>query len=121
LIRFLISVVIITIILALITYTGYHQVWWGLPSYWVEILFFIPFMTVVVFYHLNKLRIRQPEAFTQFYLISIVLKMTAGLTLISFIVWDDPDTTMGNVTLFIISYLMLTFLEVYFLLGKAAE
>lgn len=116
--RFLTIVIIMTILLGSITYLGYRGEWWGLPTYWIEILFFVLFMTVVVYYKLNKLRVRQPEAFTQFYLLSIVLKMIGGLTLISFIVWDNPASTIGNVTLFMVSYLTLTFLEVYFLLGR---
>ena len=119
--RFIISITITTLVIGLITFLGAQQAWWNLPTYWVEILFFILFMTGVLYHNLNKLRTRQPEAFTQFYLLSIVLKMIGGLTLISFIVWDDPSATRGNVTLFIGSYLMLTFLEVYFLLNKSAR
>ncbi len=119
--RFLIGVVITSLFLGVMTYFGYHEAWWNLPTFWVEILFFNLFMTVVVYYNLNKLKAGQPQAFTQFYLLSIVLKMIGGLTLISFIIWDDPAAAMGNVTLFIVSYLMLTFLEVYFLLSRAVK
>jgi hypothetical protein len=92
---------------------------WVLPTYWKEILFFVLFITLVIYYNLNKLRSKQPEAFTQFYLLSIVLKMVGGLTLIFFIVWDAPSAATGNVTLFIVSYLILTFLEVFFLLVRS--
>lgn len=119
--RFLISIAIVTLLLGITTFFGSQQNAWGLPSYWMEILFFVLFTTVVVYYNLNKLRTRQPEVFTQFYLLSIVLKMVGGLTLISFIVWAEPSAAIGNVTLFIISYLTLTFLEVYFLLSKSAR
>ncbi len=117
--RFLNSIVIVTFLLGITTFFGSQQNAWVLPSYWVEILFFVLFITVVVYYNLNKLRTRQPEVFTQFYLLSIVLKMVGGLTFISFIVWTEPSASIGNVTLFIISYLTLTFLEVYFLLSKS--
>jgi hypothetical protein len=113
--------VIVSLLMALITFIGSQQAWWALPSYWVEILTFITFMTLVVYYNLNKLSHKQPEAFTQFYLLSIALKMVAGLTLISMIVGSDTSAAIGNVTLFIVSYLILTFLEVYYLLGKSGR
>lgn len=119
--RFVIRIVIITLLIAVITFIGSQKVWWSLPTYWLEILLFILFMTAVIYYNLNKLRGSRPEAFTQFYLLSIVLKMVAGLTLISIIVWSDPSAAIGNVTLFIVSYLILTFLEVFYLLSKSAR
>lgn len=117
--RFFISILITTLLLALITWVGSHQGWWALPNSWIEILFFILFITLVIYYNLNKLKFRQPEAFTQFYLLSIVLKMVGSLALIFFIVWDNPAEAIGNVILFIVSYLTLTFLEVFFLLRRS--
>ena len=119
--RFFISILIVTLFLALITWTGSQQGLWILPTYWIEILFFVAFITLVIYYNLNKLRSSQPEALTQFYLLSIVLKMIGGLALIFFIVWDDPSAAIGNVTLFIVSYLILTFLEVYFLVSRSGK
>lgn len=119
--RFFITVLLATLLIALITWVGEQQSLWVMPEAWMEILIFVLFITVVIYYNLNKLRAKQPEAFTQFYLLSIVLKMVGGLTLIFFIVWDDPAAAMGNVTLFIISYLILTFLEVYFLLSRSEK
>jgi hypothetical protein len=110
-----------TLLLGLATYYGSRQAWWVLPTYWFEILFFTFFMTIVIFFYLNRLRASQPEAFTQFYLLSIVVKIVGGLALIFFIVWDDPSSAIGNVTLFITSYLILTFLEVYFLLSRSGK
>lgn len=117
--RFIFIALTATLILGSITWIGSRQELWILPTYWIEILFFVLFITVVIYYNLNKLRSKQPEAFTQFYLLSIVLKMIGGLTLIFFIVWDAPSAAIGNVTLFIVSYLILTFLEVYFLLSRS--
>jgi hypothetical protein len=121
LLRFFISVLITTLVLALITWTGSQQGWWPLPPSWKEILFFILFITLVIYHNLNKLKARQPEAFTQFYLLSIVLKMVGSLAFIFFIVWDDPTSAAQNVALFIIAYLMLTFLEVFFLRSRSVR
>lgn len=119
--RFVIRIVMITLLIALVTFIGSQNAWWNLPTYWIEILVFILFMTAVIYYNLNKLKGSRPEAFTQFYLLSIVLKMVAGLTLISIIVWSEPTAAIGNVTLFIVSYLILTFLEVFYLRSKSAR
>lgn len=119
LLRFIIIALTATFLLGSITWIGSQQGMWILPTYWIEILFFVLFITLVIYYNLNKLRSKQPEAFTQFYLLSIVLKMIGGLALIFFIVWDDPSSASGNVTLFVVSYLSLTFLEVYFLLSRS--
>jgi hypothetical protein len=118
LVRFIIIALTATLILALITWTGSQQGMWLLPTYWIEVLFFVLFITLVIYYNLSKLRSKQPEVFTQFYLFSIVLKMVGGLALILFVVWDDPTSAAENVTLFIVSYLILTFLEVFFLLRR---
>lgn len=111
----------VTLLIGLITFLGSQQAWWKMPSYWIEILTFILFMTIVIFYNLNKLRNNRPESFSQFYLLSIVIKILAGLTLISVIVWTDSTSAVGNVTLFIASYLILTFFEVFYLLNKSAR
>jgi len=121
LLRFFISALIATLFLALVTWVGSQYGWWILPRALREILIFVLFITLVVFYNLNKLKFRQPQAFTQFYLLSIVLKITGGLALIFFIVWDDPASAAGNVTLFIVSYLTLTFVEVFFLLKRSGR
>jgi len=118
LLRFFISIMVVGMLLGWVTLMGSHQGWWGLPTYWMEILIFISFMTLLIYYNLNKLKAHRPEAFTQFYLLSIVLKMVGGLTLITFIVWDNPTSAIGNVSLFIVSYLILTILEVFFLLRR---
>lgn len=120
-VRFLIVALLFTLMLALITWVGSEQGWWVLPDSWMEILFFILFITLVIYYNLHKLKDRQPEAFTQFYLLSIVLKLVGSLALIFFIVWNKPSAAAGNVTFFIVSYLTLTFLEVFFLLRREAK
>jgi hypothetical protein len=100
---------------------GSQSGWWELPTSWREILFFILFITLVIYYKLDKLKSSQPEFFTQFYLLSIALKMLGSLALIFFIAWRDRNSAGGNVILFIITYLTITFLEVLFLLRKTTR
>ena len=114
--RFVLGAVITTLMLAGATGLGVQQGWWPLPTYSKEILLFLLGITTVVYYKLYK---RQPgEGFVQAYLLSIVLKMVCGLALILFIVLTEPAAAVENAALFILAYLLLTFLEVSFLFKK---
>jgi hypothetical protein len=93
--------------------------WWLLPSYWKETVFFLFFITLILTNYLFKLRQKQPQVFVQFYLLSITLKMIAGLGFVFLLIWKVPSEVFENVGLFIISYLIFTGLEVVFLMRKA--
>jgi hypothetical protein len=64
------------------------------------------------------MRSKQASAFVQFYLLSITLKMAAGLAFIVFIILKVPGDAMGSASLFILSYLLFTLVEVVFLVRK---
>lgn len=98
-----------------LVFLGSRQAWWPLPAFWMEILSFIFFITLVIGYNLMRLRKKQPDVFVQFYLLSIALKMVAGLAFIFFLVIDSPHEALGSAALFIISYILFTVLEVLFL------
>ncbi len=115
--RFLLSLIGVAVILAIITWAGSAQGWWALPLFWREIIFFVFFITAVIGYNLIKLRQKQ-LAFVQFYLLSITLKLVAGLAFIFFIVWKTPVEAKGSAALFIVAYLTFTLLEVGFLIKK---
>lgn len=106
------------ILIAIITYSGGISNWWPLPTYWLEIILINLILTLVVFIYLEKIRKEQPQIFTQFYLLSIIVKMAGSLSLIAFIVWSEPNHAVGNVVVLIISYLSFTFLEVNNLLSR---
>ncbi|HRG11050.1 MAG TPA: hypothetical protein PLJ08_20930, partial [Cyclobacteriaceae bacterium] len=65
----------------------------------------------------NLLRIRksQPQIFVQFYLLSIALKMLAGLAFIFFLIWDNPVQAASTAALFLITYILFTVAEVVYL------
>jgi len=108
-------------LLALMTWAGAQPEWWALPLFWKEIIFFVFFITLVIGYNLFQLRQKQAEAFVQFYLLSITLKMVAGLAFVFFIIWKTPAEAVGSATLFITSYLFFTLLEVIFLIRKGSS
>jgi hypothetical protein len=111
-VRVIIYLLLAAILIGALTLAGSNSAWWDLPTYWIEILIANLFLTLIVYGYLVKVQKHQPQIFTQFYLLSIVVKMLGGLGLITFIVWDQPDAATGNVALFIISYLIFTLLEV---------
>jgi hypothetical protein len=118
LLRFLLSLLTGASMLVLVTWAGSEWNWWALPLFWKEIIFFVFFITVVIGYNLIALRQKQVQAFTQFYLLSISVKLVAGLAFMFFIIWKAPVEAKGSAALFIVSYLIFTFLEVVFLMRK---
>ncbi len=117
--RFLIGLSLAAVFLVLILWGGAFLNWWLFPSFWKEIVFFLFFITLILTNYLFKLRKKQPQVFVQFYLLSITLKMVAGLGFVFLLVWKAPTEVRGNVGLFIISYVLFTGLEVIFLMRQA--
>lgn len=118
--RFLLSLSLLAILLLVTLWVGSFLDWWLLPSFWKEIVFFLFFITLIITNYLFKLCKKQPQAFVQFYLLSITLKMFAGLGFVFLLIWKAPTEVRGNVGLLIISYLLFTGLEVHFLMKKTS-
>ena len=76
------------------------------------------FVTLIIGYKLFRMRKEQAAAFVQFYLLSITLKMAAGLAFIVFIFLKVPGEAMVSASLFILCYLLFTLVEVVFLIRK---
>jgi hypothetical protein len=117
--RFLINLSLGTVLLVLALWGGTLLDWWLFPSLWMEIVFFLFFITLILTNYLFNLRQKQPQVFVQFYLLSITIKIIAGLGFVFLLIWKAPSEVRGNVGLFIISYLIFTGLEVIFLMRKA--
>jgi hypothetical protein len=116
--RFAVGLLLVVVFLALTTWLGSVQGWWSLPLFWKEIILFMFLITLIIGYKLVQMRRRQAETFVQFYLLSITVKMVAGLTFVFFIVWKNPESARGSAALFILSYLLFTLAEVGFLMRK---
>lgn len=117
-IRYFSSLLALFLAVGALAVLGSRQAWWPLPAFWMEILLFIFFITLVLGYNLMRLRDKQPHVFVQFYLLSIALKMVAGLAFIFFLVIDSPNEAIGSTALFVISYILFTVLEVLFLVRR---
>jgi hypothetical protein len=89
------------------------------PSFLFQTSFFLVFTTVIVYRYLH--RVANPEDFVRLYLGMIVLKLIACLGYAVVIVMEDKAGAAGNVTFFLVVYVLLTGLEVGFLYRKRGE
>ena len=118
-IRFLIVLVLLLAAFVAMLIGGERQAWWEIPSYSFEIVGILAVFTGIVYRYLYHLRQRQPETFGPFYLLSIALKLIAGLALLGTVIWLDESAAFGNAVVFLVSYGIFTTAEVVLLLGKS--
>lgn len=116
--RFFIVMAAVLALLVIVVLIGARQEWWLIPSYAFEIIAVMAAFTWIVFRYLNHLRLQQPDTFGPFYLLSIALKLIAGLVLLGVILWLDSAAAFGNAIIFLVSYSLFTTVEVVLLLGK---
>lgn len=110
------TVVLITILLSCVSIGAQYHWFNTIPSYFIEIIFFLGISTAVIFRFL--IRPSLAPYFTQAYLLSIVLKMLGYGAFILVIIFKDRSGAFGNALVFIISYLLFTALEVGFLFAR---
>ncbi|MBX2900892.1 MAG: hypothetical protein KF775_14670 [Cyclobacteriaceae bacterium] len=94
---------------------GNTWAWWTLPDGWILVLIFLLIAMLVVGLNLLRIRKNQPQVFVQFYLLSIAVKMVAGLAFIFFLIWDNPAEAAPLAALFMVGYILFTGAEVLFL------
>ena len=113
--KFLFYLFLLTALVVAGLYVGHLQGFFPIPTYSWEIIFYMAFSTAVVVNILHKKS--GPVLFTQLYLFTIVIKILTGSMVILTIIFLDRQGDFGNAALFIITYLLFTFLEVIFLYG----
>ncbi len=91
------------------------------PSYTLIILLSLLFITALIYNYIARFAAMGPEAITRFYLLSIVLKLIAGCSLISVLVISDREGAFGNTVLFLVSYILFTSVEIVSLLSMRKE
>ena len=113
-------IIMLTVLAALLggVWFGASQAWWNLPAMWIQVLVFLFVAMLIIGVNLLRIRKSQPQVFVQFYLLSIALKMLAGLAFIFFLIWDNPAEAAPLAALFMVGYILFTGAEVVFLLPK---
>jgi len=86
------------------------------PSYTLETVLFLFFITSLIYRYIFRFASKGPEVVSQFYLLSIAIKLLGGCSFIVAIsVLDKPNMT-GNVVLFLVGYIVFTIAEIAFLI-----
>lgn len=119
-IRFFIVLAVTTVIVAGATWVLLEL---GLitsfPSFFYQTLLLVPLSTFFIYRKL--VRITGPSLFTQFYLLSMVVKLIAYLAYNVIMVLEDRKGALLNISFFLLLYVIFTILEVAFLYRKVTQ
>ncbi len=123
LVKFVSAILLVSLAFIFVPHVALEQGWIELePSFSIEIVSFLAFLTLALFYYLQKTQQSSPQKFIQSYMLSITVKMLLGCVLILVIIFTDKDGAIANALLFILSYFSLTSIEIFFLLkGKSVS
>jgi hypothetical protein len=86
------------------------------PSYTLEIILFLFFITSLIYRYIFRFTSKGPEVVSQFYLFSIAIKLLGGCSFIAAIIILDKPNMAGNVALFLTAYIVFTAAEIAFLI-----
>lgn len=106
---------------AICVYVVIHFSGWPVPTFANEITLLLTVTTAVLYSYLAGWYNKNPQLFTQFYLLSIALKLLGYGALAGVVIYLDPGQAVPNVILFLVAYLLFTLLEIIFLFPKVAS
>ena len=119
-IRFLIVLVVTTAIVGGASWLLLQaDVLTSFPSFFYQTLILVPLSTFFIYRYL--VRLAKPSLFTQFYLLSMVVKLIAYLAYNLVMVLEDRAGALANVSFFLVLYVIFTILEVAFLYQKITQ
>lgn len=87
----------------------------GQPTFVWESLIFLSLLTAVLFALVGR---AGRETFTQYYLLSMLLKLIMGGAFIFVVIYHDRPNATANAVGFMVIYVVLTALEIVFLYRK---
>lgn len=120
--RLLLFFLLISFLSAACLFIVYKSGWiTNAPSFATEIVLVLAFTTLVIYYYLQSWSKSKAELFTQFYLLSIAVKIVAYGAFVAFIIIDQPEMAIGNVVVFLCCYLTFTLAEVLFLFRQTTH
>jgi hypothetical protein len=88
------------------------------PSFFYQTLVLLVLSTYIMYGYLSR---TPSSVFVQFYLLVMVVKLLAYAGYNLLIIRSDPGEANGNVTVFLIIYVLFTALEVTFLYRKISR
>jgi len=91
-------------------YCGWVQ---STPSFLIPTTALLFIITLVICRYLYKFK--SSGLFTQFYLLSMVVKLLASLAYCVVLILDEPKAAIPNVSYFLVLYLVYTSVEIVFL------
>lgn len=89
-----------------------------LPSYFYESLVLLFLGTTGIYFFLIDIKKQRPEYFTQLYLATLIVKILAYGAYVLYVVWDDQLQASNNALVFMVTYLLFTAAEIFFLYRK---
>ncbi len=117
LVKFVSTIFFLSLVFIFVPDVALEQGWIeSAPSFSIEIVSTLTFLTLALYYYLQKVQRSNPEKFIQSYMLSITVKMVVGCTLILILIFMDRVGAIANALLFILSYFSLTAIEIFFLL-----
>ena len=118
-IRFFITLVVVTTVLVSITWILVNKQWITIPSFFFQTIIFLLFGTGVLFVYLY--RFDKPDFFIQLYLLTIAVKLLAYGAYNFFMIMEDGKGAVHNVVWFMLVYFIFTALEIVFLYKKISR
>jgi hypothetical protein len=119
LLRFIVSLTVTAACIAGILLWSVDQGWLGSrPSFAWPSLLLLFFTTTLIYSYLHKSK--DSGFFTQFYLLSMIIKLIAYMGYCYFVIIEDKPQVMQNIVFFMVVYFVFTILEVGFLYSKVA-
>lgn len=112
--RFILAALTTAMLIAAVVIVGFDRGWIEeKPTFFVPTLILVTFVTIVIYTYLYRLK--NPDSFTQFYLLLMVVKVFAFLAYNIAIVLNNRADAAPNVIFFLLTYFIFTGLEIGFL------
>jgi hypothetical protein len=119
LVRFFISLFLVTAVIGGVVLLGVDLGYFTKPSFFETTLLLLLFSTGIIYRYLYKAN--NSGFFVQLYLLTMTLKLLFYCTYIFIIVHKDKNAAFGNVVFFMTTYILFTSLEIGFLHTKVSR
>ena len=112
--RLIITLIVSALLIVLIGHLAFEV----LPSFFYQTVILVFLGTAGIYFYLVDIKKHRPEHFVQLYMATLIAKMLAYGAYVLFVVWDDPNQAANNALVFMVTYLVFTTAEIFFLYRK---